>query len=75
MANEYDLIVIGSGPAGQRAGIAAVSFGRRTAIVERNMDVGGGCLHQVRFRARPSGRRSPTCPGSSNARYMGTRSG
>ena len=45
MANEYDLIVIGSGPAGQRAGIAAAKLGRRTAIVERNMDVGGGCLH------------------------------
>jgi len=45
VANEYDLIVIGSGPAGQRAGIAAAKLGRRTAIVERNMDVGGGCLH------------------------------
>ena len=46
MSNEYDLIVIGSGPAGQRAAIAAAKLGRRAAVVERNMDVGGSCIHR-----------------------------
>jgi NAD(P) transhydrogenase len=30
-----DLVVIGSGPAGQRAAIAAAKLGRQVAIVER----------------------------------------
>jgi NAD(P) transhydrogenase len=41
----YDLIVLGTGPAGQKAAISAAKLGKRVAIVERNMDVGGGCLH------------------------------
>src|SRR4051812_5930158 len=36
----YDLIAIGSGPAGQRAAVQAAKLGRRVAIVERN-DLGG----------------------------------
>jgi NAD(P) transhydrogenase len=32
---DYDLIVIGSGPAGQKAAIQAAKLGRRAAIVER----------------------------------------
>ena len=43
---EYDLVVIGSGPAGQKAAIAAAKLGRQVAIVERVPDVGGGCIHQ-----------------------------
>src|SRR4029453_5530921 len=41
----YDLIVLGTGPAGQKAAISAAKLGKRVAIVERNRDVGGGCLH------------------------------
>jgi NAD(P) transhydrogenase len=41
----YDLVVIGSGPAGQKAAIAAAKIGRTVAIVERSPDVGGGCIH------------------------------
>jgi NAD(P) transhydrogenase len=44
--NAYDLVVIGSGPAGQRAAIAAAKLGRRVAVVERHQDVGGGCIHR-----------------------------
>jgi NAD(P) transhydrogenase len=44
--NNYELVVLGSGPAGQRAAIAAAKMGRRVALVERNADVGGGCLYQ-----------------------------
>src|SRR5215470_5174177 len=43
---QYDLIVIGSGPAGQKAAIAAAKQNRRVAVVERSRDfLGGVCLH------------------------------
>ncbi|HET8549790.1 MAG TPA: Si-specific NAD(P)(+) transhydrogenase [Bryobacteraceae bacterium] len=38
---DYDLLVIGSGPAGQRAAIQAAKLGKRVAIVERKYTVGG----------------------------------
>lgn len=42
---DYDLFVIGSGPAGQRAAIQASKLGRRVAVAERMRSVGGVCLH------------------------------
>src|SRR5262245_6903402 len=42
---EYDVVVIGSGPAGQKAAIAAAKLGKQVAMVERNTDVGGSCIH------------------------------
>jgi len=41
----YDLIVIGSGPAGQKAAIAAAKLGHRAAVVERGHMVGGVCIN------------------------------
>jgi NAD(P) transhydrogenase len=41
----YDMIVIGSGPAGQKAAIAAAKLGYRAAIVERLDMVGGVCIN------------------------------
>ena len=41
----YDLVVIGSGPAGQRAAIQAAKLGKRVAIVERKAVVGGVCIN------------------------------
>jgi NAD(P) transhydrogenase len=38
---DYDLLVIGSGPAGQRAAIQAAKLDKRVAIVERKAVVGG----------------------------------
>src|SRR5262249_37178929 len=38
----YDLLVIGSGPAGQRAAIQASKFGKKAALIEK-MEVVGGC--------------------------------
>jgi NAD(P) transhydrogenase len=41
----YDLVVIGSGPAGQKAALNAAKLGKRAAIVERVATVGGVCIH------------------------------
>jgi len=41
----YDFIVIGSGPAGQRAAIQAAKLGKRTAIVDRQTMLGGVSVH------------------------------
>jgi NAD(P) transhydrogenase len=42
---DYDLLVIGSGPAGQRAAIQAAKLHKRVAIVERKAVVGGVCIN------------------------------
>jgi NAD(P) transhydrogenase len=41
----YDLLVIGSGPAGQRAAIQAAKLNRRVALVERKAVIGGVCIN------------------------------
>ena len=45
MMRQVDVLVIGSGPAGQRAAIQAAKLGRSVAIVERQAQLGGVCLH------------------------------
>src|ERR1700712_366078 len=44
-ATTFDLIVIGSGPAGQKAALCAAKLGKRVALVERLGSVGGVCIH------------------------------
>ncbi|WP_211214830.1 Si-specific NAD(P)(+) transhydrogenase [Deinococcus aquatilis] len=41
----YDLLVIGSGPGGQRAAIQAAKLGKKVAVVERKSVVGGVCIN------------------------------
>ncbi|MFD0691966.1 Si-specific NAD(P)(+) transhydrogenase [Actinomadura fibrosa] len=43
--NDFDLLVLGSGPGGQRAAIAAAKLGRRVAIVDRREMMGGVCIN------------------------------
>jgi dihydrolipoamide dehydrogenase len=45
MANEYDVVVIGSGTGGYVAAIRAAQLGLRTAVVERAPTLGGTCLN------------------------------
>ena len=45
MANEYDVVVIGSGTGGYVAAIRAAQLGLRTACVERAPVLGGTCLN------------------------------
>ena len=44
--NHFDMIVIGSGPAGQKAAIQAAKVGRSVAIIERSRELGGSCVHR-----------------------------
>src|SRR3954462_15700725 len=41
----YDLVVIGSGPAGQKASIQAAKLGKRVCIIERNPVLGGAGIN------------------------------
>ncbi|HLA73720.1 MAG TPA: Si-specific NAD(P)(+) transhydrogenase [Steroidobacteraceae bacterium] len=41
----YDVVVIGSGPAGQKAAIQAAKAGKKVAVIERDRRVGGSCVH------------------------------
>ena len=45
MPYDYDLLVLGSGPGGQKAAIAGAKLGRRVGIVERRHMVGGVCIN------------------------------
>ena len=42
---KYDLIVIGSGPGGQRAAIQGAKLGKRVAVIEKREVVGGACIN------------------------------
>jgi len=43
--DSFDLIVIGCGPAGEKAGAQAAYFGKRVALIERATVVGGSCIN------------------------------
>jgi NAD(P) transhydrogenase len=43
--HDFDLLVIGSGPAGQKAAIQAAKLGKRVACIERRQMVGGVCVN------------------------------
>jgi NAD(P) transhydrogenase len=45
MAQHFDLIVIGSGPAGRRAAVQAAKLKKSVLVVERGRRVGGVCVH------------------------------
>ncbi len=42
----YDVLVIGSGPAGQKAAIQAAKAGVSVAVIEKARDAGGECVHR-----------------------------
>ena len=43
--NSYDLVVIGSGPAGQKAAICAAKMRKKVAVIERKRSIGGVCVN------------------------------
>jgi NAD(P) transhydrogenase len=44
-AQEFDLIVIGSGPAGEKGAAQAAYFGKRVALVEKHSLLGGALIN------------------------------
>jgi len=42
----YDIVVIGSGPAGQKAAIQGAKAGKHVAVIEREPGVGGACVYR-----------------------------
>lgn len=44
-SHSFDLIVIGCGPAGEKAGAQAAYFGKRVAVIERAPNPGGSCIN------------------------------
>src|SRR5438045_7758647 len=42
---DYDLVVIGSGPAGEKGAVQAAYFGKRVAVVEKAPAPGGAAVH------------------------------
>src|SRR5438445_2954164 len=44
-AQQFDLVVIGSGPAGQKGAICAAKMRKRVAVIERKGMIGGVCVH------------------------------
>jgi len=43
--DSFDLVILGCGPAGEKAGAQAAYFGKRVAVVERAPVVGGSCIN------------------------------
>ncbi len=43
--SKFDLLVIGSGPTGQKGAIAAAKLGKRVAVIDRQEMIGGVSLH------------------------------
>jgi NAD(P) transhydrogenase len=43
--HDYDWLVIGSGPAGEKGAVQAAYFGKRVAVVEKQPSVGGACVN------------------------------
>src|SRR5580692_10320652 len=44
-SEDFDLVVIGCGPAGEKAGAQAAYFGKRVAVIESAEHVGGSCIN------------------------------
>jgi NAD(P) transhydrogenase len=42
---DYDLLVLGSGPSGQKAAIAAAKLGKRVGVIDRRDMIGGVCIN------------------------------
>ena len=42
----FDLIIIGAGPAGQKAAVQGAKAGKRVALIERERGIGGSCVYR-----------------------------
>ena len=71
-AKHYDMVVIGSGAAGHHGAIQAAKLGKKVAVIERFIALGGPVSTPARFRVRHFGRLSCVLP-DQDARIAGSR--
>ena len=45
MSYDYDLVVVGAGPAGEKGAAQAAYFGKRVAIIDARLQPGGAAVH------------------------------
>ncbi|MCC6524064.1 MAG: FAD-binding protein, partial [Polyangiaceae bacterium] len=45
MGHDFDLLVIGSGPAGEKGAAQAAYFDKRVAVIEKAAEPGGAGVH------------------------------
>jgi NAD(P) transhydrogenase len=50
--HEYDLVCIGSGPAGQRAAVQAAKLGKKAVVIEKQQCIGGVCIETETIPSR-----------------------
>ena len=73
-SNHYDILVIGSGPAGQKAAVQGAKAGKRVAVVERDREVGGGlCSYRYDTQQDPQGECAAAGPLSANQHDLGVQ--
>ncbi len=64
--SDYDLVCIGSGPAGQRAAIQAAKIGRRVAVIEKRRYVGGVSIGTGTIPSKTLREAVVTCAGAAS---------
>ena len=47
-----DLVVIGSGPAGQKAAIQGAKLGKKVIVIEKDPSPGGACLYSEQYHRK-----------------------
>ncbi len=66
-SDNFDLVVIGCGPAGEKAAAQAAYFGKRVAVIEAAEHVGGSCINTGTVPSKTLRESPSTFPASSNA--------
>jgi NAD(P) transhydrogenase len=73
VAYDYDLVVIGGGPAGEKGAVQAAYFGKRVALIESAPEPGGACVHTGTLPSKTLREASLVLSGYRNRHLYGIR--